>query len=85
MDENPNLEVVRLYRLNSDSKAKAFVDIAIGDFIVKGLRVVKGEKGLFLSMPQEKSKDGKWYNTFYPKTKEARQVLTEVVLSAYQE
>jgi stage V sporulation protein G len=85
MDENPNLEVVRLYRLNSDSKAKAFVDIAIGDFIIKGLRVVSGQKGLFLSMPQEKSKDGKWYNTFYPKTKEARQSLTEVVLSAYQE
>jgi len=81
-----NLEVVRLHRLEGDeSKLKAFVDVAIGDFVVKGLRVLKGQKGLFLGMPQEKAKDGKWYNAFYPKTKEARQSLTELVLTAYQE
>lgn len=83
--ESANLEVVRLYRLDGESKTKAFVDVAIGDFIVKGLRILQGQKGLFLGMPQDKAKDGKWYNTFYPKTKEARQDLTEVVLSAYQE
>jgi stage V sporulation protein G len=49
------------------------------------LRIVEGQKGLFLAMPQEKAKDGKWYNSFYPKSKEARQDLNEVVLSAYQE
>jgi len=81
-----NLEVVRLHRLEGDeSKLKAFADVAIGDFVVKGLRVLKGQKGLFLGMPQEKAKDGKWYNAFYPKTKEARQSLTELVLTAYQE
>jgi len=80
-----DLKVVRLYRLDGDSKTKAFADITIGDFIVKGLRILTGKKGLFLGMPQEKSKDGNWYNTFYPATKEARQNLTEVVLAAYQE
>jgi stage V sporulation protein G len=85
MEENLNLEVVRLYRLEGDSKLKAFADVAIGDFIVKGLRIMQGEKGLFLGMPQEKAKDGKWYNAFFPKTKEARQNLTEAVLAAYQE
>jgi stage V sporulation protein G len=85
MEEGLNLEVVRLYRLEGDSKLKAFVDVAIGDFIVKGLRILQGQKGLFLGMPQEKAKDGKWYNAFYPKTKEARQNLTEKVLAAYEE
>jgi stage V sporulation protein G len=85
MAEGLNLEVVRLYRLEGDSKLKAFVDVAIGDFIVKGLRILQGQKGLFLGMPQEKAKDGKWYNAFYPKTKEARQNLTEKVLAAYEE
>ena len=70
MTQGLNLEVVRLYRFNGDSKVKAFVDIAVGDFVIKGLRVLKGEKGLFLGMPQEKANDGKWYNSFYPKTKE---------------
>ena len=85
MQEDLLLKVVRLHRFESDSKTKAFVDIAIGDFVVKGVRVVKGQKGLFLAMPQEKAKDGKWYNSFFPVTKEARESLSSVVLAAYQE
>jgi stage V sporulation protein G len=80
-----NLKVVRLHRFDGDSKTKAFVDVSIGGYIVKGLRVVKGQKGLFLAMPQEKSKDGKWYNSFYPVTKEARSSLNDLVLTAYEE
>jgi stage V sporulation protein G len=85
MSEELNLRVVRLHRLDSESKTKAFVDVSVGDFIVKDLRILQGKKGLFLGMPQEKAKDGNWYNAFYPVTKEARQSLTEVVLAAYQE
>jgi len=85
MSERQDLKVVRLYRFDGDSKVKAFVDVGIGDFIIKGLRVLQGKKGLFLAMPQEKAKDGKWYNSFYPVTEEARQNLSEVVLTAYQE
>jgi len=84
MSEELGLKVVRLHRLEGDSKLKAFLDIAIGDFIVKGLKIVEGQKGLFLSMPQDKAKDGKWYNAFYPATKEARQSLTDLVLAEYQ-
>ncbi len=83
--QESDLKVVRLYRLESDSKTKAFVDVALGDFVVKGLKVLQGKNGLFLGMPQEKAKDGKWYNAFYPVTKEARASLTQAVLSAYQE
>lgn len=85
MGEDVSLKVVRLHRLDSDSKTKAFADIAIGDFLVKGLRIVQGQKGLFLAMPQEKAKDGKWYNSFLPLTKEARQNLADMVLTAYNE
>jgi stage V sporulation protein G len=85
MIQEADLKVVRLHRLEGDSKTKAFADIAIGDFIVKGLRVVQGQKGLFLGMPQEKGKDGKWYNCFCAATEEARQNLSELVLTAYQE
>ncbi len=84
MVDGTRLEVVRLHRFDGDSKTKAFVDIAIGDFVVKGLRVLEGKKGLFLGMPQEKSKDGKWYSSFYPITEEAKQSLSDAVLAAYQ-
>ncbi len=85
MIEGLDLKVVRLHRYDGESKTKAFADIAIGDFIIKGLRIVQGQKGLFLAMPQEKSKDGKWYNVFYPVTKEAKQDLSDLVLAAYEE
>lgn len=79
------LKVVRIYRLEGNSKLKAFADVAVGEFIVKGVRIVEGKKGLFLSMPQEQAKDGKWYNSFYPSTEQAKRILTDVVLSAYSE
>jgi len=85
MTEESCLAVVRLHRFDGDSKMKAFVDVSIGGFIVTGLRILEGKKGLFLGMPQEKGKDGKWYNVFYPKTPEARQELSDLVLAAYQE
>ena len=85
MADAQEVKVIRLHRFESDSKTKAFADIAIGDFIVKGLRVVEGKKGLFISMPQEKSKDGKYYDTFSPVTEEARKALGQLVLAAYQE
>jgi len=85
MKQKSDLQVVRLYRFEGDSKTKAFVDVSIGDYIVKGLRVVDGQKGLFLSMPREKGKDGKWYSTVMPVTKEAEQVLSDIVMAAYNE
>ena len=82
---NTEAQVVRLYRYKGQSKTRAFVDVALGEFVVCGLRIVQGKKGLFLAMPQEKTKDGKWFNTFYPRTKEARDNLSQIVLSAYEE
>jgi len=84
MENEISIKVVRMHRFEGDSKTKAFVDVSIGDFIVKGLRVVEGQKGLFLAMPQEKSKDGKYYNTVSAVTQEAKQNLAETVLAAYQ-
>ncbi|MGE5308582.1 MAG: septation protein SpoVG family protein [Deltaproteobacteria bacterium] len=78
------LQVVRLYRFEGDSKLKAFCDVSVGDFVVKGLRVMEGKNGLFLGMPQEKAKDGKWYNVFFPATPEAKKDLTQLVFDAYE-
>ncbi|HNX80837.1 MAG TPA: SpoVG family protein [Candidatus Omnitrophota bacterium] len=85
MEQESALKVVRMHRFSGESKTKAFVDVSLGDFIVRGLRIVEGKNGLFLSMPQEKSKEGKWFNLFYAATKEAKQVLSNVVLSAYEQ
>ena len=86
VNQSNGVEVLRLHRLSGESNLKAFADVSFaGVFIVKGIKVVEGKNGLFVSMPSEKGKDGKWYNTAHPLTKEFRESLNEVVLEAYEE
>lgn len=84
MEDNA-IQVSRIYRLDNDSKVKAFVDILVSGLVVKGLRIVNGKKGLFLAMPQQQGKDGHWYNAVYPVSKEVRSSLNQMVLAAYNE
>ena len=79
-----SIEVSRIYKMDGDSKLKAFVDVSFGTVIVKGVRVVDGENGLFVSMPRHQGKDGRWYNTVLAATKEIEQQLSQTVLEAYQ-
>jgi len=83
--EDSTIQVSRIYRFDGDSKLKAFVDVSFGSIVVKGLRVVDGSKGLFVGMPRHQGKDGKWYDTVYPSTKEMKKELNDLVLAAYNE
>ena len=83
--ETAELEVKRMSRLNGESSVKAFCDVAInGSFMMKSLKVVYGKNGLFVSMPRELGKNGQWYETVAPITKEAKDRLSCVVLKAYE-
>ncbi len=58
------MKIVRMNPLKSDSKTAAFFDIETNDrVVIKGFRLVNGTNGLFLSAPNEKGKDGKYYET----------------------
>ena len=85
MAKTEQFQISRIYKLDGESKLKAFVDISMAGLIVKGLRIMDGQNGLFVSMPRHQGKDGRWYNTVYPTTKEVQQELTQLVLSAYKE
>lgn len=71
------------------SKVKAFASANIGGaFAIHGLRVVDGEKGLFVAMPSTSyQKDGKteYQETFHPVTGDARKALNDAVLEAYEQ
>ena len=78
------IQVARLCRFDNDSSLKAFVDVTInGQVLVKGVRLVEGKNGLFVAMPKEKSKDGKWYESVSLLDKESKQELHEAVIEAY--
>lgn len=80
------LSVKRLIRFDGTGSLKAYCDIAISDqFLIKGLRVVQGKNGLFVSMPREQGKDHKWYDSVVALTKEAKQAVGKTVLEAYEQ
>ena len=79
-------KVIRVHRLPDNGRIKAFVDMAINDqLLLKGLRIVDGKRGLFVSMPQEKGKDNRWYNSVDCLSAEIRQEINTVVLSAFRQ
>ena len=85
MEKALEFKVKRIYRLEGDESTKAFVDLVVNDgLLVKGLRIVNGQKGLFVSMPREQGKDSKWYDTIRPLNKGIQQEISSAVLSAYE-
>ncbi len=78
------ISVKRMTKLDGSGAIKAFCDIAIGEcFLVKSFKVVDGKKGLFVSMPREQGKNGQWYDSVVPLSREAREKLSTIVLEAY--
>ena len=77
------IEVARLYRVDNISSVKAFVDVVIGQVLVKGIRIVEGKNGLFAGMPKSQEKDGKWYDTVRILDDELKQELQDRILEAY--
>jgi len=85
MEQKRTVSIERMHVLDGDRPTKAFCDILLGGaFAVKGLRVIEGKEGLFLGMPQEQSRDGKWYDIFRPASPEIRKELQDLVLEHYK-
>ena len=80
------LSVTRLVRFDGTGSLKAYCDLSIANaFVIKGLRVVEGRNGLFVSMPRQQGKDRKWYDNIVLLNKQIKQNVDRVVLEAYQE
>ena len=78
------IEVSRIHKLNGAGPTKAFVDIVVEDSIaIVGFRVVEGKDGLFVTMPREEGRDGKWYNIVVPLKREIKEEIEKIVLEAY--
>lgn len=71
---------------NGNSKTKAFVDLELDrTLVIKGLTLVEGKEGLFLSYPSKKGKDGKYYNSIYSLDKEWTKFLQDACIKKYNE
>jgi len=69
-----------------DEKLKAFVSIVFDHcFVVTDIKVINGPKGLFVSMPSKKRKDGTFKDIAHPLNNQMRQYLEEKVLGVYRQ
>lgn len=77
---------VRIFPKENLGKTLAFANITILDqFVVKNLRIVRGEKGVFIGMPSNKKKNGEYVDIFFPITQDARNGITGLIVSKYNE
>ena len=76
---------VRVFPVNED-KLKAYATITFDHcFVVRDLKVIQGNNGLFVAMPSKKRKDGTFKDTAHPLNTETREMIESKVLAEYRQ
>ena len=76
---------VRVRKVTKEGKMKAVVSITIDyDFFVHDIKVIEGEKGLFIAMPSRKAADGEYRDIAHPINSETRDMIQNVILAKYE-
>ena len=77
---------VKIHSIHPESTLRANASVNIyGDFAVRGVKVMEGTNGLFVSMPSYKAGNGEYKDICFPCTKEAKAEFDNAVISAYQQ
>ncbi len=75
---------VNVFPVNEE-RLKAYVSITFNDcFVVRDLKVIKGNTGLFVAMPSKKRKDGQFRDIAHPLNQETREAIEKEVFTAYE-
>ena len=76
---------VRIRKVEKEGKMKAIVSITIDDeFVVHDIKVIDGEKGLFIAMPSRKAADGEYRDIAHPINQSARERIQNLILDEYE-
>ena len=78
---------VKVYRTyDSDSKMKAMCNVRIDDtFCINGVKLIQGNNGYFIGMPQYTDKNGKYHDHCFIVSKDAKEKVREAVINSYNE
>ena len=80
-----NITDVRVRKVAKEGKMKAVVSITIDDeFVVHDIKVIEGEKGLFIAMPSRKTTTGEYKDIAHPINSQTREQIQEMILNEYQ-
>ena len=81
-----NITDVRVRKVAKEGKMKAVVSITIDDeFVVHDIKVIEGEKGLFIAMPSRKATDWEYRDIAHPINSVTRDRIQTIILDKYQE
>lgn len=77
---------IRIRSVEKEGKMKAVVSITIDDeFVVHDIKIIEGEKGMFIAMPSRKAADGEYRDIAHTINTATRERLQSMILSKYQE
>ena len=80
-----NITDVRVRKVAKEGKMKAVVSVTIDDeFVVHDIKVIEGEKGLFIAMPSRKAADGEYRDIAHPINSETRDTIQKAILTKYE-
>jgi stage V sporulation protein G len=75
---------IRVRKIAKDGKMKAVVSITLdGEFVVHDIKVIEGEKGLFIAMPSRRATDGEYRDIAHPINSETRERIQRMILDEY--
>ncbi len=76
---------VRVRRIDKEKKMKAIVSITLDDeFVVHDIKVIEGERGLFIAMPSKVTPDGEYRDIAHPINSATRERIQGIILEAYE-
>ena len=76
---------IRVRKVNKEGKMKAVVSITLDDeFVVHDIKVIEGEKGLFIAMPSRKAADGEYRDIAHPINSTTRERIQSMILQEYE-
>ena len=77
---------VRIRKVEKEGKMKAVVSITIDEeFVVHDIKVIEGDKGVFIAMPSRKAADGEYRDIAHPINSDTRERIQTLILQKYQE
>ena len=76
---------VRVRKITKEGKMKAIVSITLdNEFVVHDIKVIEGEKGLFIAMPSKKATDGEYRDIAHPINSATRESIQRIILDSYE-
>ena len=76
---------IRIRKIAKEGKMKAVVSVTFDNaFVVHDIKVIDGEKGLFIAMPSKKAADGEYRDIAHPINSDTRARIQNEILEKYQ-